>query len=81
MFEITKGKLFVYICVQNLLYLHLVIFVNGSEHSLLSQMIMEIENMLHSIVIFYFIIIIGVCFCFCFLGPHLRHMEVPRLGV
>ena len=19
--------------------------------------------------------------CFCFLGPHLRHMEVPRLGV
>ena len=25
-----------------------------------------------------------VCFlfvCFCFLGPHPRHMEVPRLGV
>ena len=23
-----------------------------------------------------------VCFaCFCFLGPHLKHMEVPRLGV
>ena len=21
------------------------------------------------------------CFCFCFLGPHLWHMEVPRLGV
>ena len=20
-------------------------------------------------------------FVFCFLGPHLRHMEVPRLGV
>ena len=20
-------------------------------------------------------------FCFCFLGPHLQHMEVPRLGV
>ena len=27
---------------------------------------------------FYFIIII---FCFCFLGPLLRRMEVPRLGV
>ena len=26
----------------------------------------------------------GVCFvlfCFCFLGPHSRHMEVPRLRV
>ena len=22
-----------------------------------------------------------VCFCFCFWGPHLWHMEVPRLGV
>ena len=22
-----------------------------------------------------------VYFFFCFLGPHLRHMEVPRLGV
>ena len=22
-----------------------------------------------------------VCFLFCFLGPHLWHMEVPRLGV
>ena len=22
-----------------------------------------------------------VLFCFCFLGPHPRHMEVPRLGL
>ena len=22
-----------------------------------------------------------VVFCFCFLGPHLRHIEVPRLGI
>ena len=22
----------------------------------------------------------GCCCCFCFLGPHLQHMEVPRLG-
>ena len=22
-----------------------------------------------------------ILFCFCFLGLHLRHMEVPRLGV
>ena len=21
------------------------------------------------------------CYCFCFIGPHLWHMEVPRLGV
>ena len=27
------------------------------------------------------IIIIIIVLCFCFLGPHLRHMEVPRLGV
>ena len=24
---------------------------------------------------------ISTFFCFCFLGPHLRHMEFPRLGV
>ena len=23
----------------------------------------------------------GLFVCVCFLGPHLRHMEVPRLGV
>ena len=22
-----------------------------------------------------------VLFCFCFVGPHLQHMEAPRLGV
>ena len=26
-------------------------------------------------------ILILFCFVFCFLGPHLQHMEVPRLGV
>ena len=26
-------------------------------------------------------LIFFVCFSFCFLGPHLQHMEVPRLGV
>ena len=33
---------------------------------------------------FYFYLFFDFCFvlfCFCFLGPHLRHMEVPRLGV
>ena len=25
--------------------------------------------------------VILFCFAFCFLGPHQRHMEVPRLGV
>ena len=24
---------------------------------------------------------ICVCVCVCFLGPYLKHMEVPRLGV
>ena len=26
-------------------------------------------------------ILVHLLFVFCFLGPHLRHMEVPRLGV
>ena len=29
----------------------------------------------------YVILFLSLCFCFCFLGPHLWHMEVPRLGV
>ena len=33
---------------------------------------------------FYFYLFFDFCFvlfCFCFLGPHPRHMEVPRLGI
>ena len=30
---------------------------------------------IHSVLSFFFF------FCFCFLGPHLQHMEVPRLAV
>ena len=31
----------------------------------------------------YWFVCLFLCFfvCFCFLGPHLRYMEVPRLGV
>ena len=32
--------------------------------------------------LFYFVLEDGtLCVCVCILGPHLRHMEVPRLGV
>jgi len=41
----------------------------------LSRALMEMYNEIHG----------GFLFCFCvflpFLGPYLRHMEVPRLGV
>ena len=33
------------------------------------------------ICVFLFFLFFPFFFFFCFLGPHLRHMEVPRLGV
>ena len=29
----------------------------------------------------WFLLYVGFLFLFCFLGPHLQHMDVPRLGV
>ena len=42
---------------------------------------LSMEHSLCSLFFFFFFFSFSFSFFFVFLGPHLRHMEVPRLGV